>query len=250
MTEHSGPIRILCVDDEKNILQALERSFLDDDYEIVSASSGAEGLQALEGSGPFQVVISDYRMPVMNGVEFLKNVFGRWPDTVRLVLSGYADVGAIVAAINEGHIYKFIPKPWNDEELRLTIQKSLEHYNLQEKHRQLQAELNAASRALEFSRSLLGSLPAGMLAIDENGMIAYYNNRAARLLNIGGRDPAAANETVSCPAALDSLVGQVRRENSIAVEIEISGVRHKVLGCSTTRCGREAVILLLLEAGI
>lgn len=248
MTEYSGPIRILCVDDEKNILQALERSFLDDDYEIVSASSGAEGLQALEGSGPFQVVISDYRMPVMNGVEFLRNVFGRWPDTVRLVLSGYADVGAIVAAINEGHIYKFIPKPWNDEELRLTIQKSLEHYNLQEKHRQLQAELNAASRALEFSRSLLGSLPAGMLAIDENDMLAYYNNRAGTLLNIGSRDPAAADVPARCPAQLGSLVDQVRRTNSIFTEIEINGAHCRVLGSCTTHNASQIVTLLLLEA--
>ena len=117
------PVKILCVDDERNVLRALERIFLDDDYEIVTAGSGEEGLEIMTESGDcFQVVISDYRMPVMNGVEFLKAVYERWPDSVRIVLSGYADAGAIVAAINEGHIYKFIPKPWNDEELRETIQ--------------------------------------------------------------------------------------------------------------------------------
>ena len=128
--ESTSQIKILCVDDERNVLRALERIFLDDDYEIILAGSGDEGLKIMEEEGPFQVVVSDYRMPVMNGVEFLKAVYERWPETVRIVLSGYADAGAIVAAINEGHIYRFIPKPWNDDELRVTIQNCLERYRM------------------------------------------------------------------------------------------------------------------------
>src|SRR6185369_152755 len=130
MEPFEEPVKILCVDDERNVLRALERIFLDDDYEIVLAGSGDEGLKIMEESGPFQVVISDYRMPAMNGVEFLRVVYERCPETVRIVLSGYADTGAIVAAINDGHIYKFIPKPWNDDELRVTIQNCLERYFL------------------------------------------------------------------------------------------------------------------------
>ena len=133
MNAYSEKIKILCVDDERNVLRALERIFLDDDYDIMLAGSGDEGLKVMEESGPFQVVISDYRMPVMNGVEFLKGVYDRWPETVRIVLSGYADASAIVDAINEGHIYRFIPKPWNDDELRVTIQNSLERYFLLKK---------------------------------------------------------------------------------------------------------------------
>ena len=143
------PVRILCVDDERNVLRALERIFLDEDYEIVTAGSGQEGLDILEETDSFQVIISDYRMPVMTGVEFLKAVYDRWPETVRIVLSGYADAGAIVAAINEGHIYKFIPKPWNDEELRVTIQNCLERYFLLKKNRELLTELADANHALE-----------------------------------------------------------------------------------------------------
>ncbi|MFH1027118.1 MAG: response regulator, partial [Pseudomonadota bacterium] len=194
------PVRILCVDDERNVLRALERIFIDDDYEIVIAGSGDEGLNILEETGPFQVVISDYRMPVMNGVEFLKAVYDRWPETVRIVLSGYADAGAIVAAINEGHIYKFIPKPWNDEELRVTIQNSLERYFLLKRNRELLAELAAANQALEekvlqrteqlelrnrvleFSQGILGTLPVGVVGIDDAGMIALCNTMGMSIL--------------------------------------------------------------------
>jgi two-component system NtrC family sensor kinase len=267
MNECSEQIRILCVDDERNILQALERSFLDDDYEIVNANSGAEGLQALEESGPFQVVISDYRMPVMNGVEFLKAVYGRWPDTIRLVLSGYADVGAIVAAINEGHIYKFIPKPWDDEDLRVTIQKSLEYYRLQKMNRELREELDAANLALkdkvqqrteqlelrnqslEFSQSLLGSLPVGVAGIDENGTIIYCNNIAGKLLKSGSGEIVGENVAACCDAPLGNLVEEVRREKSISVEIVLAGTQCRVLGRSMAFRGSEAVVLVFLETG-
>jgi two-component system, NtrC family, sensor kinase len=267
MNECSEQIKILCVDDERNILQALERSFLDDNYEIVNASSGAEGLQAMEESGPFQVVISDYRMPVMNGVEFLKEVYGRWPDTIRLVLSGYADVGAIVAAINEGHIYKFIPKPWDDEDLRVTIQKSLEHYLLQKKNRELREELDTANlaleekvhqhteqlelrnRALEFAQSLLGSLPVGVAGIDENGMITYCNDIAGNLLKNGCGKIVGENVAACCAASLGNLVEQVRREKSISAEIALAGTQCRVLGRSIAFCESEAVVLVFLEPG-
>ena len=98
----SDKTRILCVDDERNVLRALERLFLDDDYEILTASSGEEGLELLNAAPQVQVVISDFRMPGMNGVDFLKQVFETHPDTIRIVLSGYADTAAVVAAINEG----------------------------------------------------------------------------------------------------------------------------------------------------
>jgi len=107
METYNVPVRILCVDDERNVLRSLERVFLDDDYEVVTAASGEEGLQIMAGSGDtFQVVVSDYRMPVMNGVEFLKQVYEQWPDTVRIVLSGYADAGAIVAVPMPGRLWR------------------------------------------------------------------------------------------------------------------------------------------------
>jgi len=151
-------VRILCVDDEVNVLQSLRRMFLDDDYELLTASSAAEGLEILKREDPVQIVISDYRMPVMNGVDFFREVCAKWPDTVRIVLSGYADAAAIVAAINEGQIYKFVPKPWNDDELKVTVVNALEKYRLQKYNALL---LDKLSRSNEKLILMMRSWPNG-----------------------------------------------------------------------------------------
>ena len=265
MDTFEEPVKILCVDDERNVLRALERIFLDDDYEIVIAGSGDEGLQAMEESGPFQVVISDYRMPIMNGVEFLRAVYERWPETVRIVLSGYADAAAIVAAINEGHIYKFIPKPWNDDELRVTIQNCLERYFLQKKNRELLEQLAIANqaleekvqrrteqlelrnRALEFSQNLLGNLPVGVVGIDENGMIVYCNDIAVGLLKPVCSDILGANVASCCNETLNGLVGQVRREKNVSIEITLGDKPCRVKGRTIVFFECETVVLVFQE---
>ncbi len=265
MIEQDQPIRILCVDDERNVLRALERVFLDDDYEIFIADGGEEGLRMLEESWPFQVVISDYRMPVMNGVEFLKEVYARRPETVRIVLSGYADAGAIVAAINEGHIYKFIPKPWNDDELRVTIQNCLERYflfkknrelleklalanhELEEKVRQRTEQLELRNRALEFSQSLVNNLPAGVVGIDETDMVACCNDRGVAILSTVCSDVFGVEIGQCCDTALGQLVQQTRESGSISLETALGGCSYRVLGHSFTYCGSQSVVLLFLE---
>ena len=201
--------RILCVDDERNVLRALERIFLDDDYEILTASSGEEGLELLKASEEVQVVISDFRMPGMNGVEFLKEVFKARPETIRIVLSGYADTAAVVAAINEGKIYKFIPKPWNDDELRVTVTKALEHFAAQRRNEQLAEELRRKTlelselnedlkqrslscecgfmqqhRLLAHAALILDHLPLGVLTLDGAGCVLQMNREAALLLRV------------------------------------------------------------------
>lgn len=117
--------RILFVDDEPHILRAIKRLFMDEAYEILTALSGTEGLRVLESADPVPVVVSDYRMPGMNGVSFLSEVRRRWPDTVRIVLSGYADTAAVVAAVDEGRISRFVPKPWDDHELKAAVASAL-----------------------------------------------------------------------------------------------------------------------------
>jgi len=146
-------IKLLCVDDEKNVLRALERIFMDDDYEILTAISGEDGLAVLADNSDVQVVVSDFRMPGMNGVEFLRQVCEKYPETVRIVLSGYADTGAVVAAINEGQIYKFVSKPWSDEELRQTVAKAVEAFSLHRQNRALAAELETLKREMAQLKS-------------------------------------------------------------------------------------------------
>jgi len=111
---------LLLVDDEENILNALIRMLRRDGYRILTAT-GAEGALDILGRHDVQVVISDQRMPGISGTELLSRVKDMYPNTVRMVLSGYTDLAAVTAAINQGAIYKFLTKPWNDEELRLQI---------------------------------------------------------------------------------------------------------------------------------
>lgn len=210
----SSQTRILCVDDERNVLRSLERIFWDDDYLIMTAGSGEEGLRLLAEAPQVQVVISDFRMPGMNGVEFLKEVYRRHPDTLRIVLSGYADTAAVVAAINEGKIYKFIPKPWNDDELRMTVAKALEHFAAQ--HRSLRlaeelgrkneelaalnahleqmvqertAELRRQNLSLNYANLVLDQLPVGVVGLSPRGLVTQLNREAAELLAVE-REPA------------------------------------------------------------
>jgi two-component system NtrC family sensor kinase len=93
----------------------------------------------------------------MNGVEFLRQVCENYPDTVRIVLSGYADIASVVSAINEGQIYKFVSKPWSDEELRQTVAKAVESFTLHHQNKELEKELEELKRELAALKSRLGS---------------------------------------------------------------------------------------------
>lgn len=130
------PATVLCVDDESNILSALRRLLRTEGYRVVTATGGAEGLQQLE-RGQIDVVISDMRMPEMDGAEFLAQVAQRWPDTMRILLTGYADLGSTVAAINEGSIYRYIGKPWEDGDLVVAVRRALEHQEVDRERRRL-----------------------------------------------------------------------------------------------------------------
>lgn len=122
----SDPLwRVLCVDDEPNILSSLRRLLRPHGYQITVANSGAEGLQVMAEQG-FDLVLSDMRMPEMDGAQFLEQVRRRWPDTVRILLTGYADITSTVNAINKGEIYRYISKPWDDNDLLLVIRQALE----------------------------------------------------------------------------------------------------------------------------
>jgi diguanylate cyclase (GGDEF)-like protein/PAS domain S-box-containing protein len=120
---------LLLVDDETPLLSALKREFRGLDYVVQTATCGAEALRILAAS-PAQVILSDYRMPGMTGVEFLAEARRLYPDTVRMVLSGYADIEAITNAVNLGHIFKFINKPWASEHLREVVRDAFVHHDL------------------------------------------------------------------------------------------------------------------------
>lgn len=132
-TATPSPARILCVDDEPSILSALRRLFRTQGYTVFVAGSGQEGLDLL-AKEPIDLVISDMRMPHMDGAQFLEQVFAHWPDIKRILLTGYADASSTIAAVNQGKIWSYISKPWNDGELLMDVQQALAHSRLAREH--------------------------------------------------------------------------------------------------------------------
>jgi response regulator RpfG family c-di-GMP phosphodiesterase len=131
----SNPATLLFIDDEANILAALKRLFRPLGYTILTAENGLEALALLEKE-PVDLLICDMRMPVMNGAEVLEQVRAKWPGVVRILLTGYSDLDSTIAAINRGEIYRYIAKPWDDNDIVLTVRDALERkYLLTEKQR-------------------------------------------------------------------------------------------------------------------
>jgi len=129
-------ISILCVDDEPNVLKALRRLFRGSDYNIYLADSGAQGLEVLAQQA-IDLIISDMRMPHMDGAEFFTQAAEKWPDTVRILLTGYADIESTITAVNNGKIYSYCRKPWEDDELKALVTKAVEEKRLREERVQL-----------------------------------------------------------------------------------------------------------------
>lgn len=151
------PLRILFVDDEANILSALKRLMVDEPYEIFTAQSGKEALALLERDRSIAVIVSDQRMPEMNGAEFLEKAKAIVPEAGRIVLTGYADMQAAVDAINKGGAQRYIAKPWNDNELITLIRDTASRYALVQENKRLteivhrqNAELKQWSSQLEY----------------------------------------------------------------------------------------------------
>ncbi len=132
---------LLFVDDESNILSSLKRLFKPLGYKLFFANSGAEGLEILDQQ-PIDLIVSDMRMPEMDGADFLGRAARKWPDTIRLLLTGHADMTTTIKAINSGQIYYYISKPWDEDHIKVIIQQALEHKFLQDER----------SRLLELTR--------------------------------------------------------------------------------------------------
>jgi response regulator RpfG family c-di-GMP phosphodiesterase len=158
--------RVLFVDDEPNVLEGIQRT-LRKQVDLRTASSGAEALRLMQEAGPFALVVSDMRMPAMNGAQFLAKVREQEPDTIRMILSGQADLEATIAAVNEGHIYRFLTKPCPSERLLAAVEDGLHQ------HRLLTAEKVLLEQTLSGAVKML---------IEILGMVSpAASNRAARL---------------------------------------------------------------------
>ena len=174
--------RILVVDDEEAILETMTFTF-QNDYEVLTSSDARRALELLDEKAPVAVVLSDQRMPNMSGVEFVSEVCKRHPATVRMILTGFADMQAIIDAINAGHVYAYITKPWEPDHLKQVMKQAVEHYNLTVENERLVAGL---SRANLFLEAVMDHLDTGALAVDAAGVIEAVNRPVRDYLALEG----------------------------------------------------------------
>lgn len=200
---------LLLVDDEENITSALVRLLRRDGYHILRANSGPEGL-ALLAQHEVGVIISDQRMPGMTGVEFLGKVRESYPDTVRIVLSGYTELNSVTDAINRGAVYKFFTKPWDDDLLRANVEEAFQRYEMKRENARLAQELQQANlelqninhqleqrveektrevlrnlNVLKVSQEVLEGLPLAVVGVGEDGLVAIANHSARQFFSPG-----------------------------------------------------------------
>ncbi len=174
--------RILVVDDEEAILETMTFTF-QNDYEVLTSSDARRALELLDEKAPVAVVLSDQRMPNMSGVEFVSEVCKRHPATVRMILTGFADMQAIIDAINAGHVYAYITKPWEPDHLKQVMKQAVEHYNLTVENERLVGSL---SRANLFLEAVMDHLDTGALAVDAAGVIEAVNRPVRDYLALEG----------------------------------------------------------------
>ena len=214
---------ILLVDDEPNIISSLSRLLRREHYRLHTASDGNDALQIL-AKEKIDLVLADGRMPGLSGTELLQKVKASHPDVVRMILSGYTDAAEVARAINEGEVFRFILKPWNDEELKITLRHALEHRRLTEENKQLyqrvseqneelrllnanleQAverktrELMIRNRVLSLAQDILDQLPAAVIGVDTTGTIVQVNQQATH--NYLGSNTCIGEKLQPCVAA-------------------------------------------------
>jgi len=246
-------IKILFVDDEEYILKSLKRLFADKDYTILTSTSGFEALDIIQEESP-QIIVSDYRMPGINGVDFLRKAYIRKPDAIRIILSGYADTAVVIEAINEGRIYKLIQKPWNEDELKITISNAVDRYLLYKRNQELTKELSEKneelsqlneqlkrllkektdllefkSQALSNFQNILNAIPVGVIGIDYEGMMVYVNEA---WLKIAGFDWGYLGAYIGdfLPEQLINFVENVKNNGSCQQYFSINKNKGKLLG--------------------
>lgn len=226
--------KILLVDDEQNLLDAVRRQFRQE-YAMTTARSGKEGLDRLRDSGPFAVVVSDMRMPEMDGVRFLSAVRDVSPDTVRIMLTGNADVSTAIQAVNEGSIFRFLTKPCPTATLRQAIMSGLEQYRL------VTAERELLEKTLHGSVKLLTDLLSVLnpVAFGRAPRIKRYIRGVARLVPEGARlapqdlarlEMAAMLAQIGCVALPTDLLRKVHKGEQLSPREQELYEAHPRLG--------------------
>ena len=236
-----SPQTLLLVDDEPSILSSLQRLLRRDGYTILSTTSAEDALHIL-ATQSVDVILSDQRMPGMSGVEFLRRVKENHPETIRIVLSGYTDLQFITDAINEGAIYKFLTKPWDDTQLRDQVREAFHTKRIADENLRLTEALQVANielqalvadkecqarqieTVLNTLREVLQLIPWPVVGLDEEGMVAMANQAADRLFGNEGAPILGLDARYALP------------ENLQVVLLEPAAIAHRIQHAGKDYC--------------
>ena len=205
MSESERP-RILIVDDEEAILETMTFTFMDL-YDVLTTSDPTKALQMMEENQPIAVVITDQRMPGMTGVELLSETYQRFPETVRIILTGFADAEATVKAINDGHIYGYVNKPWEPDELKAIVKRATEFHALTLENRRLVDDLRDANL---FLAAVMDRLRTGAIALDRDGIVRAVNQPAKAFIGLENDINGHSIDEILGKEHLQELAARVR----------------------------------------
>lgn len=254
----STPKTLLLVDDEPNILAALQRLLRRDGYTILASDDPLKALDILSGQH-VDVILSDQRMPTMSGVEFLRRAKETHPESIRIVLSGYTDLQFITDAINEGAIYKFLTKPWDDEQLRAQIREAFHRKGINDENQRLARALQVANLELQAHveekerqarqieivldtlQEVLQLIPWPIVGIDNEGLIAISNSAADAHLGGGGAPLLGSEAREVLPEAMRPWLADPA---GIPEQVDLGGHRYRVICKSMGHHSRSRGALL------
>ncbi|MBN2064307.1 MAG: response regulator, partial [Sedimentisphaerales bacterium] len=193
--------RILLIDDDDKILRSLQRLLKNEGYEIHTATRAGDAISMLS-KDRFALVLTDQLMPEMLGTELLEIIEQQWPDTIRIILTGYSEIDTIIDAINKGHIFRFVSKPWDDDRLKLDIKIAVDQYRLKmenslmaerirrqndkliQLNNQLAQHFWDVSTGMTRIHDLLDILDVAVIVIDTDGMIIEANDKVGEYFNL------------------------------------------------------------------
>ncbi|MGR3310173.1 MAG: HD domain-containing phosphohydrolase [Candidatus Brocadiales bacterium] len=220
MREHT----ILVVDDEKYIVSSIRRSLVDEGYNVLTATSAAEGLEIMQEE-EISLVISDYRMPTMNGIEFLQKVKNDWYDTVRILLTAYSDIGIAVQAINRGEVYRFISKPWKGDELNAVVSKAVASYNLIRENKRLTELTKQQNEQLKYWSQNLEK----KVAEQANRIRSIFLSAIESLVSaLEAKDKYTEGHSLRAARVATSVARKLSLPDSDIERIRIAGLLHDV----------------------
>jgi putative nucleotidyltransferase with HDIG domain len=225
------PHTVLFVDDEVNILKALQRLLRSEHMNVLCASRAQEALELLDKQ-PCQVVVTDQRMPEMSGVDLLSQVRQRFPDIVRMMLTGYTEMDVAVDAINRGEIYRLITKPWSDDELRATIRQAFDHSDLKNEIKRLnQVTREQNFKLQDMNRNLEGKVRERTKQLAEKHQelrTAYVQTIRALAEAVDAKDSYTRGHSERVGVYASKIAREMGFQKDLIERVYIAGLLHDV----------------------